>query len=329
MSFYVNPADVTVSCAAGLPSNFTFSDYLTAIGKTGGGDSVDLADLRCSYRRKPADTNYETAGYLSGSNSAVFFNGVILSHFQTVDWPIVASLNTIQTGNGPVKMLLPGTFPGFTSRITTAAGSNSDSTIAVTRTATSLKIGSSTFTLTSTNSDGELLFPDGVIPLRIICILQAAGGGGGGNQDRAGGGGGGAGGCCVFILDLLKYPYLSIYLGGSGKAGLAKLAGSEGYGDGGAANDSFVYDNMGALSLVRINGGGGGKEGNNAEASPGGAGGTVGGDTTYLNSYRVKSITGASGGKGAGNSNRGTSGGSGYLGTVQLTKPLYEGDEPD
>lgn len=136
-------------------------------------------------------------------------------------------------------------------------------------------------------------FKDGVIPSRLIMLLQGAGGGGGADEGVYSGNGGGSGGFVSLILNLDKTDsgYFLIDAG-------AKGLGGTGNNDGTKGGDSILYffsDSGGNILLLRANGGYGGGNGGNDII---GTGGTTHVKDLYENNYffRYKTSTSTSSG---------------------------------
>lgn len=173
----------------------------------------------------------------------------------------------------------------------------------ITRTNTSLTIGSTTFS----KSD----FKNGVIPAEVIIFAVGGGGGGGGsgwyvNEDkdlvRVPGGAGGGGGCIIARVDLTRYSKTTyVHVGGGGANGKNGSSSEVSSGTAGTDGDMSSFDN-GYEYVFFANGGEGGNGGVGKEedfsAGTGGTGG--GGNVTLTNNadigiYSWDNVIGGSG----------------------------------
>lgn len=140
-------------------------------------------------------------------------------------------------------------------------------------------------------------FKDGVVPSRLLMILQGAGGGGGSYGGGYSGNGGGSGGFVSLILNLDKTysldktdgGYFEIYAGAKGLGGTGNSGGT----NGGDSTLYFFSDSSEGILLLRANGGRGGGSGGSGII---GTGGTTQVKSLYENDFffRYKTSTSTS-----------------------------------
>ena len=158
-----------------------------------------------------------------------------------------------------------------------------------------LKVQDNKLVLSSTKTTAAVDFRDGVVPNRMILVLQAAGGGGGASSNVfaahwcIGGGNGGAGGsgaCFAVVLNTEKLKenssnYYTIKIGSGGAGGFGDSAGGyielltgSGaiYGGVGADGGSSSLSFNGTELIVASGGGGGGRASGYNTGGPGGGG---------------------------------------------------------
>lgn len=175
----------------------------------------------------------------------------------------------------------------------------------ITRTSTSLKIGSTTFNTSN--------FRGGIIPSEIIVVIAGGGGGGGGfgyyspGKDKSGfvkvpGGAGGGGGIILGRIRLDTWPttYLTVGKGGAaGSDGSSSSASKGSTGTNGSA--SYLSGDTGDESVVLLYAGGGygGKGGDGtADTASGGTGGNGGSGSSpdgYIASAKYATVKGGKG----------------------------------
>ena len=176
----------------------------------------------------------------------------------------------------------------------------STSNVKLTRTTSSLTIGSSSYK----SSD----FKDGVIPKWVYFLAIGAGGGGGGTTASSDASGGGAGGWCGGLINLEGYSTLILKCGAGGKGGYKSETNSAYAGAGTAGGATVVGLENGTTYFLMANGGMYGRNG----TSVAGSGGSYSNSCGYCKS-------GGSGGSGSkGDTTSG--GGSADTGNLRVTE---------
>lgn len=117
------------------------------------------------------------------------------------------SYRIISPSNAPalndITVIPAGMSPHFRSTLLDHSITASTGTITISRSSTSLTLGSDTKSVTYSNAD----FPNEVIPINLLVVLQARGGDGGAGNAVASGAGGGGGACAICLINTACSSY--------------------------------------------------------------------------------------------------------------------------
>lgn len=276
--------------------------------------STDVSTQACSFVSDSADIG--TKLYSDGSGA--LFNGEDKDYQRGGDDTTNVFLPNYMVNGKPIKIVKKGYFAKLNIPDKANWSTNTAGTYTLTRTDSTLTIGSSSFSASS--------FKDGVVPCEIIICIVGPGGGGGGNgyseykKDKfhmIPGGAGGGGGVSICRIDIKECSTLQLKCGAGGAVG--SNGGSPGSGGtgGGASNPQNLTANSSeaANSWVKIlvrngtsvnimpmiaagGGGGGGGSGNGDGEYLCGSSGLGGYASELSGSYGCKSGTTGFGGKG-------------------------------
>ena len=240
-------------------------------------EDMDMTKLMCHNHIKGDLTNT----YFNNGDGKSEFTGSI--NVTREDWEGQATFLDYKLGSNALTSILPGTSPHFKELIKI----DTSGTYTISRTSTELTIGSTTYYKED--------FVDGVIPTRLIVVLQGAGGGGSSNAGLWNGSGGGSGALNSAVISLSTSWTLVVGAGGTG----------------GLHDDFDLYFNPGspggATTLTGgdsslVAGGGGGAQDASSALGSSPAAGVGGTASTTIGSYILKHIgssSGVAGGKGA------------------------------
>ena len=194
----------------------TFSDLSLGTGNTGFMKYLALAGItpdnngyiameqlmtqHCASTTQLGSLNSQYASYYKNSSNSALYKGFLSSNYVAA-YISTASL-PYKINGASVSVVLPGTTPQFDTCL--YDGANISDTFKITRTPESLQITTrdESYTYYTCSKDE---FPNNVVPLKVIFVLQGGGGSGGDSGFSHSGAGGGSGGFVAGIIDFSEH----------------------------------------------------------------------------------------------------------------------------